>query len=175
LIGCESEKDRDRLKEAFFCTINGEEFYPKKLISNEYAIYYNEKIIVTSTPSRFIIDVSSNRFRSAHVIISLTSTKNPIGVGEYILKDSYYYSDLNFDFNDKAYGYCYFQDKNEKEIIYIPDKYNYSTTLDANGYVNITNVNLVEKTITGSFNFTAVNKKGDVLSVQNGRFNTKYK
>jgi Family of unknown function (DUF6252) len=160
---CETEAKKNALKETFSCTINGEEFYPKNLGSRYYYVGY-QKNIIDGEPSYFSVRVESDRLRFSGIGIQISSTKKSIDVGEYILNKQEI-----VDSRNSSSAKCTFQEKGV-DIMYAF----YNTTNEATGTVNITAIDAVQKTITGTFQFIAINDLQQKVSVQNGKFNTKY-
>jgi Family of unknown function (DUF6252) len=151
------------LKETFSCTINGEEFYPKNLGSRYYYIGY-KKNIIDGEPSYFSVRVENDRSRFAGIDIQIYNYKKPIHVGEYILNKAVFVNNEN-----TSSAICTFQEKG----VDIMNAF-YYTTNEATGTVNIIAIDTMQRTITGTFQFTAINNLQQNVAVQNGKFNTKY-
>jgi Family of unknown function (DUF6252) len=165
ICSCSSESvaKKNLLKETFSCTINGEEFYPKNLGSRYYYVGY-KKTIIDNKSSSFSVRVESDRFRFSGIDIQISSTKKPIDVGEYILNKQEI-----VDSRNSSSAICTFQENG----VDIMNAFFY-TTNEATGSVNITAIDTVQRTIMGTFQFTAINNLQQKVAVQNGKFNTKY-
>lgn len=157
---------QDEMKELFFCTINNEDFYPKNIYDDNNKFLYDAAYSGNLPYSGLHIYVDSDRFRNATISLNLTSKEKIIGIGKHILgKDMFN--------NNSNYGYCFFQNDNEKTPKYNAN-FNYYTTNDEEAYVTITKIDTIERRISGTFYFIATNASNEKIEIKNGKFNTKY-
>lgn len=59
-------------------------------------------------------------------------------------------------------------------FFYIDGKGRYTTSFTSDGELNITKLDTLQKIISGTFYFDAINEEGEIVEIRDGRFDLKY-
>ena len=171
ISSCEQDKfdrkDVEKLKEAFSCTVNGEEFYPKQFSDIYYTAGYKE--FSKNGYSTLTLKSRNTINRLIEVLIIVSNTEKPFKAGEI-----YPLELANFSApRDLKYADCYYERSGAKEPKLV-EQSSYTTNDDIGGSLTITYLDTITNTVRGSFQFKAINKAGDMIKVENGSFNFNY-
>ena len=164
-IGCQGDLPKPTQTGAtiFGCKINGKAWVPNGggLFSGLKPISGGYLVLPTHKYKLGIFLSAHSRDKQAIYI-----TLNDIKVGTYNLREL-----VPLAGSDSARSYANYNDR--RGATYLDEIY-YSTNDQYGGQVLITRSDSIAKVISGTFNFTAVDYKGNPAIISDGRFDIKY-
>jgi len=167
ICSCEKNQEEiDKLKEKFSCTINGEDFFPKSLGSPSFSPSYVTK--QKEDYYAFSISIINNSKRYKEIRIDIGTGNIPLEEREYKI------GNIKFDdLENSKHAKCYFERSGGSQVNLV-DKSTYRTSDEITGEVTFIKIDTVTQNIQGIFQFDAINKFGEKISITNGKFNVNY-
>ena len=140
----------------FGCLVNGKAFVPRKSFS--LIVRTDLKCTYDYTEHGYVFNISASRDLDggSEDVVGIATDSLKISEGETLSLTKYFTP-------GQAFG------------AYAVNLSSYTTNADATGQLTITHLDTIKQVVSGTFQFNAVSKGGDIVKITNGRFDMNYK